>query len=117
MKESHEGSVPGRIEERTAGFGLPSEDEIEERAKEIAIIQGRSKAHVTEADRAQARRELLGETDTDPEDGETVAGTKAFDEAPGSTGHQTPDYLPEDEATVGERLVQEGVETAGARSK
>ena len=110
MKDVHR--EPGRIEENAAGFGLASEDELEKRAREIAVIRGRSAFHVTEEDRDAARRELLGETEHDPEDEELVAGTRSFDQEPGTSGHQAPVHLPTDEASVGERLVQEGMDEA-----
>lgn len=112
MNDEHVGSSPGRIEENAAGVGVPSLGEIEERAAQIAVISGRSASHVTEADRDRARRELLGEEEMESHEDEIVAGSGMLAEAPGSTGRQAPTVLPDDEAAVGERLVQEGMDEA-----
>jgi len=96
-------------------MGVPSEETVEERAMELAVIAGRSISQVTEEDRAQARRELLGEgmiEEESEEDEAVIAGTLHFDEAPGTTGHHVTTHGPEDETSVGERLVQEGADEA-----
>jgi len=112
MKDAHSGSGPGRIEENAAGFGVPTPEEVEARALQIAIISGRSASHVSEADRDQARRELSGQLGNEPDEDEIVAGSGLLAEAPGSTGHHSPTVHPEDDAVIGERLVQEGMDEA-----
>ena len=113
MRDRENGPIRGRIEEGAAGFGVPSVETVEQRAIEIAVIAGRSAGHVTEADRDQARRELLGEGSREPEEDDAMIGASgALDEPPGSTGQHIASLLPEDEANIGERLVQEGVDEA-----
>lgn len=112
MKEDTTHS-PGKIEENTEGLGVVSPGQVEERARELAVIDGRSVHAVTDADREQARRELLGEEPENgsaPEDGMVPAGS--WSEEPGTRGHETPAFLPEDEAGVPERLVAEGMDEA-----
>ena len=50
----------GKISVHGNGVGAPSPDEVEKRAREIAMIDERNPDEFTDADWAQARRELLG---------------------------------------------------------
>ena len=113
MKQGHDTRSPGKIEDNSAGLGVPSPEQLEERAKELAILDNRS--IVTDDDRRNARRELLGEAGpgNDAEGADSmVAAVVTWDEAPGSTGTQAPEILPQDEASIGEQLVEEGMEEA-----
>src|SRR5205807_9978418 len=49
----------GKISVHGNGFGAPSPDEVEKRAREIALIAERDPDEFTDADWDQARRELL----------------------------------------------------------
>jgi hypothetical protein len=88
------------------------------RARELALIEGRGPNHVTPEDHAQARRELTGETDIDPQEAllDEIPESKRWDPVPGSTGHQAPESPSEDEDDEGrsetEQLVDEGVNEA-----
>src|SRR5204863_177856 len=57
---------PGKISEHGNGIGAPSPEEVERRAREIAIIDERNPDEFTEADWAQARHELMGEENNVP---------------------------------------------------
>lgn len=104
---------PGKIEDQGSGLGVPSPEQVEERAIELAKIDGRASVKVTDADREQARRELTGEsTDSFPPEGPALANAASWSEPPGSIGHKTPDLLPDDESTHAERLVEEGLDEA-----
>ena len=50
----------GKISVHGNGVGTPSPDEVEKRAREIALIAERDPDEFTDADWDQARRELLG---------------------------------------------------------
>src|SRR5438067_10954480 len=50
----------GKISVHGNGVGTPSPDAVEKRAREIALIAERDPDEFTDADWAQARRELLG---------------------------------------------------------
>jgi hypothetical protein len=113
MREAYKAPSAGRMQENAAGLGVPSPEQVEERARELAVIQGRAASEVTDADRAQAKRELLGEVPTDPHNPEEmIASVTSWSEEPGSAGTQAATYLPQDEANLGERLVEEGMDEA-----
>jgi len=84
---------------------------IEERAAELAWINGRTKNQITESDRILAKKELFAdEAANDPaDDAEIVAGGMGY--PPTSTGHQTPKYLPDDDE-IEEKTIQHGVDEA-----
>ena len=102
----------------SAGLGTVTRQMVRERAVELALIGGRSMADVSKSDWEQAKRELTGEPDTDPNAAvlESAPESERWDPVPGSTGHQAPVAASEDEDGEGrsdnERLVAEGV--AGA---
>jgi hypothetical protein len=94
------------------GFGAPSPDSVEKRAREIALIAERDPDEFTDADWEQARRELLGtQVSNAPE--ETADNAEVVEEwnvVASSAGHRAPRI--EDEENVGEQLVEEGVQEA-----
>ena len=110
---SQEGA--GKISLHGNGMGVPSPEDIEKRAREIATIDERNPDEFTEADWAQARKELLGaEHPTPPEETKQNAGLTDdwYVPAP-SRGHRVPRLgVDEEEETVGEHLVNGGVEEA-----
>jgi len=113
MREAYKSPTVGKIEENAAGLGVPSPEQVEQRAREIAVIQGRAASDVNDTDRQQARRELLGEEPADAQDPEAmIASVTSWTEEPGTAGKQASTYLPQDEANIGERLVEEGMNEA-----
>ena len=104
--------------ENSAGIGTVTREMVRERAIELAIISGRSTEDVSVTDRDQARRELTGESDTDPNDAILEAAPESERWAPvaGSTGHKVGTTSNEDEDEKGrsdsERLVDEGIAEA-----
>lgn len=100
-----------RIEIGGAGFGEASEATIEKRAREIGRLNGHDEP--TEHDRAAALQELrepLGDPSADPEIEEAERPGSSV--PPSSSGHQTERLEPDDEETIAEELVQEGIEEA-----
>jgi hypothetical protein len=103
----------------SAGIGTVTRKMVRERAVELAVIDGRSMQDVSKSDWDQAKRELTGEPDIDPNAAalESVPESERWDPLPGSTGHIVPvtsiDGEDDEGRSVGERLVEEGVQEAG----
>jgi hypothetical protein len=105
---------PGKISEHGHGIGAPSPEEVERRAREIAMIDERNPNEFTEADWAQARHELMGEENNVPpeETPDNAEMTEEWNVIASSKGHRIPRPGTEEEETVGEHLVIEGIEEA-----
>src|SRR5258708_510125 len=105
---------PGKIEVHGNGMGVPSPEEVEKRAREIAMIDERNPDEFTDADWNQARRELMGiERPGPPEETDQNAEmTEEWNMVAGSSGHRAPRPGVEEEETLGEQLVTGGLEEA-----
>jgi hypothetical protein len=113
MKETE--SITNRISEDFEGVGEISDDRIEKRAKEIAVINSRPNGQYTDEDWEQAKRELLEPIVTDPTDttaDEVVENLDTWDEPLEAKGVQAPEVAPPDDARIPEQLVKEGVREA-----
>ena len=98
------------------GTGDLTQDDVEQRAREIAVIRGRSADRVAEEDRAEAWAELRGErlpASADSNGESRGAMTRDPSEPLSDSGHQvlTAEGGNDDETAV-ERLASEGVEEA-----
>jgi hypothetical protein len=105
----------GKIESHGNGMGVPSPEDIELRAREIAMIDEREADEFTDADWTKARRELLGDDQTMPpeEDDKNIKLEDDWEITPDDRGHRVPrPGIEEDEETVGEHLVSDGREEA-----
>ena len=108
----------GNISENSAGIGTVTRRMVRQRAVERAVTNGRSAQDVSKSDWEQAKRELTGDPDTDPNEAaiEAAPESERWDPVAGSTGHKVPGAPSEDEDEEGrsdnERLVDEGM--AGA---
>jgi hypothetical protein len=108
----------GILTENFVGIGTVTREMVEKRAVELALINGRSAADVSQSDWEQARRELTGEPEMDPQEAalESVPESERWDPVPGTPGHQAPESSSEDDddegRSLGERLVDEGVSEA-----
>jgi hypothetical protein len=108
---------PGHIAENGNGIGSVAPEMVQQRASELAVINGREADDIWPSDLEEAQQELTGsgaddeQTDiinTDPE-------TNAWNPVPGSVGHRTPDGRNEEEEewqADSVRLVEEGVAEA-----
>jgi hypothetical protein len=97
------------------GLGAPTPEQVEMRAREIALIDERDPNDFTDGDWDQARRELLGETlPPPPEESEQAARMQdEWEVTPDDRGHRVNrPGVSEDDETVGEQLVSDGVEEA-----
>jgi hypothetical protein len=108
----------GTVTENSAGIGTVTRKMVRERAVELAVINGRSKQEVSKSDWEQAKRELTGKPDADPNEAalESVPESERWDPVPGSAGGKVPVAPGEDEDEEGrsdnQKLVEEGVEGA-----
>jgi hypothetical protein len=108
----------GLLTENSAGIGTVTRKMVRDRAIELARINGHPAHEVSKSDWDQARRELTGNSDTEPNEAalEAVPESERWDPIPGSVGNKVPSTAGEDEDEEGrsdqERLVNEGM--AGA---
>lgn len=108
----------GVLTENSAGLGTVTRKMVRKRAVELAVINGRSTQDVSKSDWEQAKLELTGDADTNPNEAvlESAPESERWDPVPGSTGHKVPAAPSDDEDDEGrsdnERLVDEGI--AGA---
>src|SRR6184192_2528949 len=104
----------GRFTEHGRGLGTVTEEMVRQRARELAVINGRSQDNLLDSDFQQARRELTGEeglTPT-PTKAEELPEEERWDPVPGSPGQAAPKVPTRDEQTFAEKLVEEGVADA-----
>ncbi len=105
----------GRILVHGEGSGSIGREAIRRRARELADIDGRSGAEITDDDLARARAELRGDhlPATTVEDEEATGGLTRDPSEPASiTGRETPTREGPDEEKAIERMALEGVEEA-----
>ena len=98
------------------GIGTVTRRMVRERAAELAVINGRAAHDASKSDWEQAKRELTGGSESDPNQTalESAPESERWDPLPGSTGHIVPVHDEGDgEQSVGERLIEEGVKEAG----
>lgn len=92
-----------------------TDEAIALRARELAMIDGRSPRDITDEDRSRALAELRGELlpETSFDDGEAGAGLSRDPSEPRSiSGRRKPTLNEPEDQEVQERLVLEGVEEA-----
>ena len=108
----------GIIMENAGGIGTVTPAMVEARARELALVNGHGSSGPTEADYQQAKRELTGEEEIDPqeENVESLPESEDWDPVPGSTGRQAAESLGEDEDAEGRseaaQMFEEGVNEA-----
>jgi hypothetical protein len=102
----------GKISVHGNGFGAPSPDNVEKRAREIALIAERDPDEFTDADWDQAKRELLGTpvSNAPEETDENAEVVEEWNVVASSVGHRAPRV--EDDENLGEQLVEDGVQEA-----
>jgi len=113
MKEKK--PISGKISLHGNGMGVPAPEDIERRAREIAMIDERDPDQFTDADWSQAREELLGDLETLPpeEDDKNIKLEDEWEVTPDDRGHRVPrPGVEEEDETIGEHLVSDGREEA-----
>lgn len=102
-----------KIEIRGEGVGLVSSEDIERRARELALIENRTAPD--ESDRTRARSEFQDRNlpAAVNEDADSMQSLSRDPSDPlADRGHQVPEYGADDEKAALERLALEGVEEA-----
>lgn len=109
MNERREAS--GKISDHDKGLGTVTRQMIEDRAAEIAVIEGRSRP--TKEDRLLARRELLG-AEGALHNVEELEDLDSLDPSEVKTepGHHAPNFATDDEEAVGREMVEHGIQEA-----
>jgi hypothetical protein len=105
----------GKISLHGNGMGVPAPEDIERRAREIAMIDERNPDEFTDADWSQARSELMGAENNQPPEqtADNSNVTAEWEVTPDDRGHRVPrPGAEEDEESVGEHLVNGGIEEA-----
>jgi hypothetical protein len=104
----------GKISDHFKGLGTVTSETVVERAREIALINGRGPNHYNQDDFMEAKRELTGALpDADSEDeADLVAGLVTWDEPPDAAGHPVKKEEAEDEQACDAQLAEEGLEEA-----
>ncbi len=105
----------GKISVHGDGMGAPTEELVEKRARELALIDERNPDEFTDADWEQARAELMGvgssgAPEETPETARAEAG-EDWEVAASDTGHRV-GRAGEDDEMLGAQLVEGGVEEA-----
>ena len=107
----------GIIMKNAAGVGSVTPAMVEARARELARINGHGSTP-NEADWEEAKRELTGEGEIDPqeENVESLPESEDWDPMAGSTGRQAAESLGEDEDAEGRseaaQMYEEGINEA-----
>jgi hypothetical protein len=107
MSGNHSGE--GKILQHGAGLGVPSPEMVRQRARELALIDGRAPEDFTDADWSRARRELHGGHDfQNGEDAPESAEMGLAEENDHRVAHRTV----ESPESLGEELIAEGMDEA-----
>lgn len=110
---SAETLLPNRIRASSPGLGQGSQIEIEQRAAELALSDGRER--VTDADLALAAAELAGAGTTIEvaDAGETLLSMTSADKLALQTGHlEVTSSAEENDTSIAEQLIGSGLEEA-----
>lgn len=104
----------GKLICHSSGLGTVTREMVIQRAREIAIINGHQPNHYTRDDFLEAKRELVGDETNEGDDNEfeAVNALTTWDEDPGTSGHEVEHTEANDEQTINEELVHEGVDEA-----
>lgn len=110
----HSQSALGKISVHGNGMGAPTPELVEKRAREIALIAERDPEAFTDGDWDQAQRELMGRVgDAAPEETrENAEVTEEWEMIASSSGERAPRAGVDDDETIGEKLVSDGLDEA-----
>lgn len=101
----------GIISDHFSGVGTVTREKVIQRAREIALINGRAPNHYTQDDFLEAKRELTGGV-SEPSDEESVGEIVTWDESPDGAGHSVEKEVADDEQTTAEVLTEQGINEA-----
>lgn len=82
----------GSCNNKSVGLGTVTPEMVQERAVELAVINGRSAKEVSKSDWEEAKRELTADPDVDSNEAalESAPESERWEPVPGSTGHKVP---------------------------
>jgi hypothetical protein len=114
MREPESPGQKAHIIIHAEGAGAPSPEAVRQRAREIAIINGRAASDYTDEDFRQAKMELMQEPEPDDEQQaeESLPFEPGNGDVLGGQAHQARNFGAEDETSVGEELIHEGMDEA-----
>ena len=101
----------GRISDHFQGIGAASLDRVLDRAREIALTNGRLPNQFTDEDFLQAKRELMG-ADSSAESDDPMSALVRWDEPLDARGHPVEKTEAADEQAVVVELIEEGLNEA-----
>jgi hypothetical protein len=109
-----ENNNEGRFSENGRGLGTVTEEMVQQRAAELALINGRPPGQILDSDIDEARRELTGRETLvpTPPPAEELTEDQRWQPVAESMGNKAPTMPAPDEQTFAEELVEEGVEDA-----
>lgn len=104
----------GRLTEHSRGLGTVTREMVVKRARELAVINGRSADQMLQSDFDQAKRELTGrgEVIEEQEAPRRRSHAELRETIRGTHGRQARPVTVHDEQTDAEKLVEEGVSDA-----
>lgn len=104
--------TPAKIIHHSEGMGAPTADMVRKRAQELARINGREEYN--EEDWREAKRELHGGHQTNDTNGDMdmVTAVSEHDMVVCSMGHHVENVGPEDQDSMVEELIAEGMDEA-----
>jgi hypothetical protein len=102
----------GIISDHFHAVGTVTREMVRERAREIAMINGHSVNHCTRQDWVDAQRELTGAIPGLDEEEDQLINAAPWGDEPMSTGHAVDRIEAPDEQTIGEELVEQGINEA-----
>ena len=100
-----------KIINHSHGQGATSLEDLQQRAAELAKIDGRLPNEFTDTDLGNARRELMG-GHFDEENEESACYVLNGDSIAGSTGHHVPNLSSDESENAVSELIMEGMEEA-----
>ena len=114
MREPQSPGQKAHIIIHDEGMGVPSAEMIEQRARELALIAGRPAREYTEEDFRQAGREMMQAPEPDDEEMQETAlpFEPGSGEVLGGRRRQAANFGSDDENTIGEELIREGLDEA-----
>lgn len=111
MSHNPDPILPQRLKANGRGLGYPSQTEIELRATELAISDGRTQARESDLARAAAELSGGGADFEAPEASREIEELTSWDEPPGQLGRHAGHPL-EDDKRIAEQLIESGLEEA-----
>jgi shikimate 5-dehydrogenase len=92
--------------------GTVTPEMVRQRAREIAIINGRPTNHCTKQDIQEAQRELTGGLASTQDEEDMIISATSWGEEPGSKGYPVEKEEAVDEQQIAQELVEQGMNDA-----